>query len=111
MIRIHNMRDSEPEPGNARHVYIGRRGRLPASPLANPYRIGVHGERAEVVAKYRAWLPNDPPALAEVARLAELARTGDLDLWCWCAPALCHGDVVKEAIAQLLNQTGDTDAH
>lgn len=105
MIRIHNMRESEPEPGNPRHVYIGRRGRLPASPLANPYRIGVRGEREEVAAKYRAWLPHDPPAQAEIARLTEFARTGDLDLWCWCSPLLCHGDIVREAIMVRLEQT------
>lgn len=116
MIRIHNMRDSEPEPGNARHVYIGRRGRLPASPLANPYRIGVHGERAEVVTKYRAWLPNDPPALAEVARLAELARTGVVEV---LAPSGSSrrlgftedvGDNWRRFVAALAELTGELPA-
>ncbi len=32
-------------------VYIGR-----PSPLGNPYKIGEHGTRHEVLAKYRAWL-------------------------------------------------------
>lgn len=76
-------------------VYIGRRVRAgkrvyEASPWANPYRIGRDGTREEVVAKYRAWLLDRPVLLA---RLPELR---DKVLGCWCAPELCHGEVLAE---------------
>ncbi len=50
-------------------VYIGRavpRRRLRASAWANPFKIGRDGTRAEVVAKYRAYLIERPSLLTEV---------------------------------------------
>ncbi len=76
------------EPYN---VYIGRavpRLGLPASPWANPYRIGRDGDRAEVIAKYRAWILTQPELMA---RLPELRGKR---LGCWCSPLPCHGDVL-----------------
>lgn len=95
---------------NIRHtrtgVYIGRanvRYGLRASPLANPFRLEKGGDRLAALARYRVWLTHqmrleDSPARAEIWRLVELARTGDVTLLCWCAPSACHGDVVKEVV-------------
>lgn len=80
------------QPGD---VYIGRangRRRLKASPFANPFVIGKDGDRAEVIATYRAWLLYQPDLLA---RLPELAGKR---LACWCSPAACHGDVLVELL-------------
>ncbi len=82
-------------------VYIGR-----PSPLGNPYRIGEHGTREEVIAKYRVWLWRQIQArndvYRELLRLAEIARNGDLTLICWCKQPdreiACHGDVLKAAL-------------
>ena len=68
-------------------VYIGRPG-----PWGNPFEIGKHGTRAEVIAKYRAYLINNPNLLA---RLHELK---DKTLGCWCKPKACHGDVLVEML-------------
>jgi hypothetical protein len=82
-------------------VYIGR-----PSLLGNPFKIGEHGTREEVIAKYRVWLwrqiqqRND--VYRELVRLAELARKGDLTLICWCKQpeqfVRCHGDILKAAV-------------
>ncbi|GDY72351.1 hypothetical protein SAV31267_018360 [Streptomyces avermitilis] len=42
------------------------------------------------MAKYRAYLVEHPELLAQVPALR--GRT----LACWCAPELCHGDVLAE---------------
>lgn len=67
-------------------VYIGR-----PSKWGNPYVIGRDGDREEVVAKYAAMICADP-LLQQQARDELRGR----DLVCFCAPALCHGDVLLE---------------
>lgn len=67
-------------------VYIGRPG-----PWGNPFEIGIHGDRAAVIARYRAWLAAQP----HLQRLARRELHGKT-LGCWCAPEACHGDVLAE---------------
>jgi hypothetical protein len=84
-------------------VYCGRYNatyRLPASPLANPYHLAREADRPAVLAQYATWFEtmtnSDNPAFhAEIARLVNLARAGDLALGCWCKPKACHCDVIK----------------
>lgn len=84
--------------------YIGR-----PHALGNPFKIGPHGTRDEVIALYRTWFLGhmndhegadaDRPMSVEqtaVYDLMLLAEAGDLTLICWCAPMACHGDVIKE---------------
>jgi hypothetical protein len=68
-------------------VYIGR-GR--GSKWGNPFVIGRHGSRDEVIAKYRAWVVQQPHLMAALHELR------GKDLVCWCAPEPCHGDVLVE---------------
>jgi hypothetical protein len=96
MPRVLNIREC---PGFSQHapiippgaVYVGRamlRYRLRGSRWHNPFR---DGPRAEVIAKYREWICDDPDTVAVI--------TSDLcgrDLVCWCAPLPCHGDVLLE---------------
>lgn len=82
-MRVWNKR----QPGiPATAVYVGR-----PSPFGNPFVIGRDGERAEVIAKYREWLQQQP---ALVARVQQELR--GKDLVCWCAPHACHADVLME---------------
>lgn len=60
----------------------------------NPYHIGRDGTRREVIAKYRAYILNDPK------RLAALSELEGKVLGCWCKPKPCHGDVLVELIEQ-----------
>lgn len=79
--------------------YIGR-----GSPLGNPYPIEGANTRDIVIEKYRVWLNQkieacDPVVCNELNRLVDIAHTtGTLKLKCFCAPAACHGDVIKETI-------------
>jgi hypothetical protein len=91
--------------------YIGRSmpGRE-GSPLGNPFKIkpwGPHDREQSVWILYRTWLWNEikkrsGPVYTELIRLASLARSGPLNLACWCAPETCHGDIIKVAITYLL---------
>lgn len=64
-------------------VYIGR-----PSIWGNPYRIGRDGTRAEVIAKYREWIAQQP----EILDLLPTLRGKRLG--CFCHPKKCHGDVL-----------------
>ena len=65
-------------------VYIGR-----PSPWGNPFVVGKDGSRVEVIAKYEAWLMQQPNLIARLDRLK------GKHLICWCAPERCHGDVLR----------------
>lgn len=61
-----------------------------AGKWGNPFVIGAHGSRATVIAKYRAWLLQQPQLLASLHELRGKV------LGCYCAPLPCHGDVLVE---------------
>ena len=63
----------------ADRVYVGR-----PSKWGNPFVIGRDGTRDEVVAKYRAWILQQP------ALMAALPKLPGKHLVCWWAPARCH---------------------
>jgi hypothetical protein len=89
ILNMHGRRGQVP-PGA---VYVGRRqGRvgLRQSKWANPFKIGRDSNRDEVIAKYRAWLLNQPELIAALPELR------GKDLACWCAPARCHAEVLRE---------------
>lgn len=64
-------------------VYVGRPSRW-----GNPFHLGVDGTRDVVVRRYAAWIQT------QVDLLAQLAELRGKTLGCFCAPALCHGDVL-----------------
>ncbi len=90
-----NLKGHRDDPGYADVIYVGRamhRGgwQLAASPLANPFRPGPDGSRAEILAKYRTYLMGRPDLLALLPELRG-RRLG-----CWCAPEPCHAEVLAE---------------
>ena len=58
------------------------------TPLGNPYAIGRDGTRLAVVVKYKRWLAAQPRLKTRIEDLR------GRDLLCWCAPKLCHGNVL-----------------
>lgn len=91
---------SELVPNSYRTIAIHR-----PFPLGNPYRIGRDGTREQVIALYRKKLPyfyrNDPTVRFMIDML--VAETNPIALQCYCAPAPCHGDVIKEFVETLRN--------
>lgn len=86
-------RNSEPIPittvvnlkDNEYDVLIGR-----PSKWGNPFIIGAHGSRFDVIKKYQQWFFTQPKLLADLWELKG-KRLG-----CHCAPALCHGHFLAE---------------
>jgi hypothetical protein len=65
-------------------VYIGR-----PSKWGNPFVIGEHGSRAEVIEQYRIYLQSHP----DLVDAAQRELKGKV-LGCWCAPLACHGEIL-----------------
>ena len=63
--------------------YVGR-----PTIWGNPFVIGRDGNRAQVIEKYREWLPGQPDLMKRLPTLRGKV------LGCWCAPKPCHADVL-----------------
>ena len=70
-----------------RHQYVGR-----PHILGNPFKIGVDGNRVQVIAKYKRYFWDRVNSDEEF--LAAALEVGGKDLICWCAPLPCHADVI-----------------
>lgn len=66
-------------------VYVGR-----GSKWGNPFHIGKHGTRPEVIRRYAEWI------VTQDALMQALAELDGKKLGCHCYPAPCHGDVLVE---------------
>lgn len=76
-------------------VYIGRpnnRKGLKDEGWGNPFEIGVHGTREEVIDLYAAWIVKQPDIQTRLIGLRG-KRLG-----CYCAPLPCHGDVLARLV-------------
>ena len=68
-------------------IYIGR-----PSIWGNPFAVGRHGSREQVIEKYKEHVLQDPLLMARIMEL-----DGKI-LGCWCPPEHCHGDSLIEII-------------
>jgi hypothetical protein len=64
-------------------VYIGR-----GSKWGNPFKIGIDGNRFDVINKYLFYILNKPDLLYALHELEGKV------LGCWCAPKFCHGHIL-----------------
>lgn len=74
-------------------VYIGRANPtygVSESIWHNPFPLKTEKDREKVVAQFTEYLTSRPDLMS---RLGELRGK---DLVCWCAPKMCHGDVLLE---------------
>ena len=71
-------------------IYIRR-----PSKWGNPFVIGKDGDRKQVVGKYKEWLLSNKELMKDLSELR-----GKI-LGCWCAPELCHGDILIELINEI----------
>ncbi|HLG28425.1 MAG TPA: DUF4326 domain-containing protein [Paenisporosarcina sp.] len=65
-------------------IYIGRPTRW-----SNPYHIGIHGTREEVLEMYEAYVYSRPELIQEIRRELRGKVLG-----CHCEPLPCHGQLL-----------------
>ncbi|WP_310619707.1 DUF4326 domain-containing protein [Flexibacterium corallicola] len=80
--RVHNKHHNT-APIDA--VYIGR-----GSPWGNPFIVGRHGTREQVIERFKC----------EVLPKLDLSPLVGKDLVCYCHPKHCHGDAIIQAISK-----------
>jgi hypothetical protein len=103
MIRVINVKNEY----SGDMVYIGRKsGKYRGSVLGNRFKIGLDGDRNEVVRKYKRWVWEEYKkggvVKDEIDRLVELVKGGgDLKLGCWCHPKPCHGQVIIDLVGYI----------
>lgn len=96
--RVISMRQANLRDPN--QVYIGRAGHGSDGFFGNPFRLTEESPRAREIClmKYESWFENriavDPEFRARVLELK--GKT----LVCFCAPRLCHGDVIARWLDQ-----------
>ena len=91
-----HVRHSLFQQGHQDCVYIGRDyAEFGDEGWGNPFHIGKDGDRAEVLAKYRAWILENEYLLKRLPMLKGKV------LGCWCKPDTCHGDVLAELVNAL----------
>ena len=66
-------------------VFVGR-----PSKWGNPFRIGPHGSREEVIEMYRTWLLGNRRLIAHIGELRGKS------LACYCHPLPCHANVLMD---------------
>ncbi len=97
MIEIKNLKCEKPS-----HPYDVRVDRT--SVLGNPFYMKSELQRDEVCDSYQVWIKNkisekDVAICSELNRLYKLYKQyGVLNLYCWCAPKMCHAQSIKELI-------------
>ena len=92
---------------DSNNIYIGRKGivfidnkRYPTydSIWFNPFKIGKDGNRNEVIQKYEVYIRD---RLKNGLFLKdELRLLKNKNLGCWCAPELCHGNVLLKILQE-----------
>ena len=78
-------------------VYIGRNPKYGDTKWGNPFRIGIDGNRKEVIMKYAEWIINQPHLIEALPELL-----GKI-LGCHCYPKPCHGLVLIILLRRLVS--------
>lgn len=83
--------------------YIGR-----PSYLGNPYKVTSKCSLDESLRLYRKWLlvqvrKRNSFVLVMLKRILKHALVEPVALVCWCKPAPCHGDILKEVLELMPN--------
>ena len=98
--------------GRPYDVYVGRangRAGVRGHAFQNPYRIGAHGDRSEVLRKFEALMREH--LLLDAGNRRVLLELRGKVLACWCAPkggrltaeddTVCHGQILLKLADEL----------
>ncbi len=64
------------------------------SKWGNPYHIGIHGDRGEVIAMYESHVRGRADLMAALPELAGKV------LGCHCTPKRCHGEILLKLLKE-----------
>jgi hypothetical protein len=79
-------------------VFIGR-----PSKWGNPFKIGEHRSRYEVIFKFKTWFLNETNLWNDLDELIGMR------LGCYCKPLFCHGDILRELVrAKIISEKYNT---
>lgn len=81
-------------------VYIGR-----GSVWGNPFQIGVHGTREEVIRMHADWL------VLQLDLMQQIPSLEHETLGCFCKPQPCHGDTLEYHMAKVINNFHSDPTH
>ena len=84
--RVLHIRETARRQFTEDEYYVGR-----GSQFGNPFVIGQHGTRQEVIEKFRKYFYSSG-TLMDAARKELRGK----DLVCFCAPESCHADILLE---------------
>lgn len=99
-------------------IYVGRahvlNGVRHAGLFGNPFKIGRHGTRGQVIERYGRWLAGESDQGVEPERrqqiLEAIPTLQGSRLGCWCVPFDCHGRILAEfADASASSQIGSRE--
>jgi len=65
-------------------IFIGR-----PSIFGNPFHIGIHGSRREVIERYENYLYTQPNLIIKIRQMLNGKVLG-----CFCDPSPCHGELL-----------------
>ena len=85
--------------------YIGR-----PSPLGNPFAVDAKTSRTKAISLYREWFLKqletvNPTSKAFKILVNHYRDNKELVLICWCAPLECHGEVIRDLVEKVMNET------
>jgi predicted CopG family antitoxin len=68
--------------------------------LGNPFHLKSEAQRPQVIRDFAAWLleqikSNNRTVCDALNQLIRAARRGNIELECFCAPRLCHAEVIR----------------
>lgn len=70
-----------------------------STPYGNPYKVHISCSRRESVAKYAAYF--DERVATDAVLRAQVEGLRGRPLGCWCAPLLCHGQVILDYLKRM----------
>lgn len=84
-------------------------GCVPLHALGNPFPLKRESQRLKVIQDYAAWLLEQIKlsnrAVCDALNvLVRVARKGKIELECFCAPRLCHAEVIRLLVLTVLER-------
>jgi alkylated DNA repair dioxygenase AlkB len=94
-IKLRNLKKESWDRNNSNFLYIGRKNSwmgLEESPFHNPFVLKSEYDRDKILCQYRDYVFSSKEIIESLPSLI------NKELWCYCSPKTCHGEVLLEAL-------------